>query len=68
MKKILLGILVVLAVSAAAVTFMACGKRGDGEKAGEKLDDAMDQSKDVFEKDGPMEKAGEKVDHAVDGK
>jgi hypothetical protein len=59
MKKFLLGILALLAISAGALTFLACGKRGEGEKTGEKIDN-------VFKKDGPMEKAGEKVDDALD--
>lgn len=58
MKKFLLSVLVLSALSAAALSLFACGKKGDGESVGEKIDDAL-------EKDGPMENAGEKVDDAM---
>lgn len=55
-------------VTAALATPMlgACGKKGGGEKAGEKVDEAIEDTKDAFDKDGPVEDAGEKVDDAVD--
>jgi hypothetical protein len=59
MKKTLLSVLTLTAISAAALTFFSCGKRGEGEKVGEKIDN-------IFKKDGPMEQAGEKVDEALD--
>jgi hypothetical protein len=59
MKKILITVLVLSAVSATALSLFGCGKRGEGEKAGEKMDN-------IFKKDGPMEEAGEKVDKALD--
>lgn len=47
-----------------------CGKRGDAEKAGEKVDkaieDTKDGAKDMIDKDGPLENAGEKVDKKLD--
>jgi hypothetical protein len=62
-------ILMLAIVSALAVAY-GCGKRGDGENAGEKIDEAVDEAKngpdDLFDKDGKAENAGEKVDEALD--
>jgi hypothetical protein len=57
-------LLIALVVS---VSFIACGKKGAAEKTGEKVDEAVEDAKDAFDKDGPVEDAGEKVDDAVDG-
>jgi hypothetical protein len=53
-----------------ALSLTGCGKNGDAEKAGEKIDDAIedtkDGAKDLIDKDGPVENAGEKVDEKLD--
>ena len=46
-----------------ALAEVACD-RGPMEKAGEKVDKALDQDKIIGK--GPMQKAGEKVDNAAD--
>lgn len=67
----LIRLLVLLAISAALVTAYGCGKRGDAEKAGEKIDETMEEAQeeagDMMDQDGPMEDAGEKADDAMDG-
>jgi len=40
-------------------------KKGPAEKAGEKVDDAIDKMKDKLDPAGPAEKAGRKIDKAV---
>lgn len=45
----------------------ACDEKGPAERAGEDVDEAMEDLKDKFDGDkGALEKAGEKVDEAVD--
>ena len=44
----------------------ACEKKGAAEKAGEKIDNAVDKVQDAVNPKGPMEKAGEKIDETVD--
>ena len=56
---------------------VACEEQGPAEKAGEALDDAVeeggdgvedatDEVKDTFDKDGPLEEAAEKVEDSID--
>ena len=49
-----------------AAGLFACEKKGTSEKAGEKIDKAVDKVQDVVNPKGPMEKAGEKIDETVD--
>jgi len=44
----------------------ACEKQGPAEKAGEAVDNAIENTKDAIEQDGVAEEAGEKIDKAVD--
>ena len=64
-------LLLLLGVVIALATAYGCGKKGNGESAGEKVDEAVDEAKngpsDLFDKDGKAENAGEKVDKALDG-
>ncbi len=50
---------------------LACEQQGTAEKAGEKIDNAVENTKDAvqdtFQGQGPAEKAGEKIDKALDG-
>ena len=61
---------ILLGVVIAMATAYGCGKKGNGESAGEKVDEAVDEAKngpsDLFDKDGKAENAGEKVDKALD--
>jgi hypothetical protein len=43
-----------------------CEREGPLERAGERADEAVEETKDAFTKDGPRERAGEKVDDAVE--
>lgn len=40
--------------------------KGPAEKAGEKVDDAVEKVKDAIDPKGPAEKLGEKIDDALD--
>jgi hypothetical protein len=70
LKKLSLLFVFLLTAALASPMLSACGKKGDAEKAGEKVDEAIEDTKDAAEdavdKDGPVEDAGEKVDDAVD--
>ena len=44
---------------------VSCREKGPAEKAGEKMDNAVDKVKDAVDPKGPVEKAGEKVDDAL---
>lgn len=61
MKKLL--ILSVCAIS--IVAFVSCKKKGPAEKAGEKMDEAIENVKDSINPKGPVEKVGEKIDDAL---
>jgi hypothetical protein len=54
---------VIVAVAAAVALVVGC-ERGPAQKAGERVDRALDQDR-VFGK-GPVEKAGKKIDNAID--
>jgi hypothetical protein len=45
--------------------FTACERKGPTERAGEKVDNAIDKAKDKLDPAGPAEKAGRKIDKAV---
>ncbi|MFA5699697.1 MAG: hypothetical protein WC913_00270 [Desulfuromonas sp.] len=49
-----------------ALTLAACEKKGPMEKAGEKVDQAVEKTKDAINPKGPAEKAGEKIDDAAE--
>lgn len=53
-----------------AAGLSACEKKGPAEKAGEKIDKAVEQAKDkvqdAIKPEGPMEKTGKKIDETVD--
>jgi hypothetical protein len=53
----------VMGVAAAGLS--ACENKGPVEKAGEKIDNALEKAKDAVDPKGPAEKAGEKVDKAL---
>lgn len=49
-----------------AVSMVACKPKGPAEKAGEKVDSAVENLKDAVDPKGPVEKAGEKIDKVLD--
>jgi hypothetical protein len=48
-----------------AIATVSCKEKGPAEKAGENLDNAVENVKDAVNPKGPVEKAGEKVDDAL---
>ena len=69
MRRSTIGAVVLAAVlGAVSVTGLtACEKKkGPAEKAGEKVDHAIDKVKDKLDPAGPAEKAGRKIDKALD--
>lgn len=53
----------------AGLALAGCGEKGPAEEAGEKIDNAVEQTKDAVEdagQQGPAEKAGETLDKSVD--
>lgn len=55
----------VLAI-AAALALTGCPEKGPAEKAGDKVDKAMDKVSDTLDPKGPAEKAGRSIDRAID--
>lgn len=73
-KKIIPTLLLITSLSLSVLTF-GCDSQGPAEKAGEKVDqsvenaqDAMEEASDKVTGKGPAEKAGEKIDEAVEPK
>jgi hypothetical protein len=55
-----------LLVMGAVVVGVGCEREGPVEKAGKKVDQAVEETKDTLNPEGPVEKAGKKVDQAVE--
>jgi hypothetical protein len=55
-----------LLVMGAALVGVGCERQGPVEKAGKKVDQAVEAAKDKLNPEGPVEKAGKKVDQAVE--
>jgi hypothetical protein len=53
-------------VAGGAVFTSGCREKGPGERAGEKVDRALDKVEDKLDPKGPAEKAGRKIDRAID--
>lgn len=62
MKKLLILSLCSISILAVATS---CRKKGPAEKAGEKMDEAIENVKDSIDPKGPIEKVGEKIDDAL---
>lgn len=58
------GLLLALAIPFAVL--LGCSEPGPAEKAGSKVDEAVESVKDAIDPAGPAEKVGEKIDDAVD--
>lgn len=54
-----------LACTATLAASVSCRQKGPAERAGESLDDAVENVKDAVQPKGPVEKAGEKIDRAL---
>ena len=57
------GVVIAVAIAASVMLLAGCEK-GPMQKAGERVDRAIDQDKVIGK--GPVEKAGKKIDKAVD--
>ena len=55
-----------LALGATLALASACRHKGPAERAGEKVDKAIDKAEDALDPKGPAEKAGRKIDRALD--
>lgn len=57
-------------VAVALIPFLlslsSCRKKGPAEKAGEEVDQVIEDVKDAVDPKGPVEKAGEKIDEALE--
>ncbi len=62
MKKLIILSLCSLSILAVATS---CRKKGPAEKAGEKMDEAIENVQDSINPKGPVEKVGEKIDDAL---
>jgi len=59
-------ILAVALLGGGAAGITGCVKKGPAERAGEKVDRAVEDLKDSIDPPGPAEKAGRAVDRAVE--
>ena len=73
MQKIILFRLLLVATLGLAVTNLGCDSQGPAEKAGEKVDKAvestkntMDETADKITGEGPAEQTGEKIDKTLE--
>ena len=73
-KKFIQSLLLITSITLAVFTF-GCDSQGPAEKAGEKVDQSIESTKDALEEasdkitgKGPVEKAGEKIDEALEPK
>ncbi len=67
MRKGLSVFVTVALLASSSIAMTACErKKGPVEKAGEKIDEAVDNVSDAIDPKGPAEKAGRALDRAVD--
>ena len=50
----------------ATLLFTGCVQKGPAQRAGEKIDRAVDNMKDAVDPPGPAQKAGRSIDRAID--
>jgi hypothetical protein len=55
-----------LALGATLSLATGCRQKGPAERAGEKVDKAIDKADEAINPKGPAEKAGRKIDRALD--
>ncbi len=67
MRKTISTLVVVTMLGAAGTMMLACEReKGPVEKAGEKVDNVVDNISDAVDPKGPAEKAGRAIDRATD--
>ncbi len=59
-------VLAILFFSGGLLLGSGCEREGPMEKAGEQIDEAVEETKEALDPAGPAERAGEKVDRAID--
>jgi tRNA A37 threonylcarbamoyltransferase TsaD len=59
-------VLVSMLVSGGVLCFTGCEQKGPVERAGEKIDRAVEDMKDKIDPPSPAEKVGRAIDRAVD--
>jgi PBP1b-binding outer membrane lipoprotein LpoB len=64
--KILTRISILTAILAFSLFLAGCQEEGPVEKAGEKIDEAVENVEEKINPQGPAEEAGEKIDEAVE--
>ncbi len=65
MRSAQLRVYAAVLAAAAALALTGCPEKGPAEKAGDKIDKAMDKVSDTLDPKGPAEKAGRSIDRAV---
>lgn len=59
--------LIALAIALSSMALLsACEDKGPAEKAGESIDQGIENLQDSFDNDGPAENMGESIDETVD--
>jgi hypothetical protein len=66
MKRIATLGFITLLMTGGAFIVTGCVQKGPAQRAGEKLDRAVEDMKDTIDPPGPAEKAGRNIDRAVD--
>jgi hypothetical protein len=64
-RNMKLSLLMALCLLPITASLVSCKPKGPAEKAGESVDEAIEDVKDAVNPKGPVEKAGEKVDEAL---
>ncbi len=68
--KIMIRLLIVAVVMTLSLMLVSCREKGPAEKAGEAIDQTVQDTKEAVEEtvdpDGPVEEAGEAIDEAIE--
>ncbi|MFO7765621.1 MAG: hypothetical protein R6V33_04255 [Pelovirga sp.] len=68
--KILIRLVIFAVVMTLSVMLVSCREKGPAEKAGEAIDQTIQDTKesveDTVDPDGPVEEAGEEIDEAIE--
>lgn len=59
-------VVAILGILTALGSASGCREKGPAQKAGEKVDAAVEKMQDALDPKGPAEKAGEKIDEALE--
>jgi hypothetical protein len=66
MKSRFLKLIVIVLILFVSFVFIGCEKEGPAEKAGKKIDEAVEEVADEVDNDGPAEEVGEAIDETVE--